>query len=97
MKEEINVLIKEDEIVARVKELAEQINRDYEGKTLHLICILKGSVFFTCELAKYITVPVTIDFMSVSSYGNGMTHTFVSCPYVRKTWTEKFAHLYAFR
>ena len=73
MKEEINVLIKEDEIVARVKELAEQINRDYEGKTLHLICILKGSVFFTCELAKYITVPVTIDFMSVSSYGNGMT------------------------
>ena len=53
MKEEINVLIKEDEIVARVKELAEQINRDYEGKTLHLICILKGSVFFTCELAIY--------------------------------------------
>ena len=72
MKEEITVLIKEEEIVARVKELAEQINRDYEGKKLHLICILKGSVFFTCELAKYINVPVTIDFMSVSSYGNGM-------------------------
>ena len=69
MKEEINVLIKEDEIVARVKELAEQINRDYEGKTLHLICILKGSVFFTCELAKRITVPVTMDFMQCSSYG----------------------------
>lgn len=46
MKEEINVLIKEDEIVARVKELAEQINRDYEGKTLHLICILKKEVYF---------------------------------------------------
>lgn len=75
MKEEINVLIKEDEIVARVKELAEQINRDYEGKTLHLICILKGSVFFTCELAKYITVPVTMDFMRVSSYGDGMDST----------------------
>ena len=73
MREEINVLIKEEDIVARVKELAEQINHDYEGKTLHLICILKGSVFFTCELAKYIKVPVTIDFMSVSSYGNGMT------------------------
>lgn len=72
MKEEITVLIEEEEIVARVKELAEQINRDYEGKKLHLICILKGSVFFTCELAKYIKVPVTIDFMSVSSYGNGM-------------------------
>ena len=71
MKEEINVLIKEDEIVARVKELAEQINRDYEGKTLHLICILKGSVFFTCELAKRMTVPVSLDFMSVSSYGGG--------------------------
>ena len=73
MREEINVLIKEEDIVARVKELAEQINHDYEGKTLHLICILKGSVFFTCELAKYIKVPVTIDFMSVSSYGNAMT------------------------
>ena len=71
MKEEINVLIKEDEIVARVKELAEQINRDYEGKTLHLNCILKGSVFFTCELAKRITSPVEIEFMSVSSYGSG--------------------------
>lgn len=73
MKEEITVLIEEEELVARVKELAEQINQDYEGKKLHLICILKGSVFFTCELAKYIKVPVTIDFMSVSSYGNGMS------------------------
>ncbi len=73
MREEIRVLIKEEDIVAKVKELAEKINRDYEGKTLHMICILKGSVFFTCELAKYIKVPVTIDFMSVSSYGNGMT------------------------
>lgn len=72
MKEEVRVLIKEEEIVARAKELAEEINCDYAGKNLHLICILKGSVFFTCELAKYITVPVTIDFMSVSSYGNGM-------------------------
>ena len=69
MREEINVLIKEEDIVARVKELAEQINHDYEGKTLHLICILKGSVFFTCELAKYIKVPVVIDFMQCSSYG----------------------------
>lgn len=73
MKEEIKVLIKEEDVVARVKELAEQINQDYKGKKIHLICILKGSVFFTCELAKYINVPVTIDFMSVSSYGNGMT------------------------
>lgn len=73
MKEEISVLIDEEKVVARVREMAEQINRDYAGKKLHLICILKGSVFFTCELAKYIKVPVTLDFMSVSSYGDGLT------------------------
>jgi len=73
MKEEIKVLIEEEKIVQRVKEIADQINKDYEGKTLHIICILKGSVFFTCELAKYIKVPVTMDFMSVSSYGDGLT------------------------
>ena len=72
MREEVHALIEEEDIIARVKELAEQINRDYEGKILHLICILKGSVFFTCELAKYIKVPVTSDFMSVSSYGKSM-------------------------
>ena len=72
MREEVHALIEEEDIIARVKELAEQINRDYEGKILHLICILKGRVFFTCDLAKYIKVPVTIDFMSVSSYGNSM-------------------------
>lgn len=57
MKEEIRVLIEADKVEERVKQLAEQINREYEGKKLHLICILKGSVFFTCELAKYIKVP----------------------------------------
>lgn len=50
--------------------MAARISRDYEGKEVHLISILKGSVFFACELAKRITVPVTMDFMSVSSYGN---------------------------
>ena len=49
----------------------EQISRDYEGKKVHLICVLKGGVFFLCELAKRITVPVSLDFMSVSSYGAG--------------------------
>ncbi len=73
MKEEVKVLIPEEKVMERVKEIAEQINKDYEGKKVHLICILKGSVFFTCELAKYIKVPVTMDFMSVSSYGDGMT------------------------
>ncbi len=72
MKEEISVLIDEQRISTRIRELADQINRDYEGRKLHLVCILKGSVFFTCELAKYIKVPVTMDFMSVSSYGDAM-------------------------
>lgn len=60
----------EDQIADRVRELAEQINKDYEGKSIHLICVLKGSVFFFCELAKQLTVPVTMDFIAVSSYGN---------------------------
>lgn len=75
MEDTIKVLIDEQSVQKRIKELAEQINKDYEGKSVHLICILKGSVFFTCELAKYITVPVTLDFMSVSSYGNGSVST----------------------
>ncbi len=55
---------------AKVKELGEQISKDYEGKQIHIICILKGGVFFACELAKRITVPVSMDFMAVSSYGS---------------------------
>ena len=54
----------------RIAEMGAQISEDYAGKEIHLIAILKGSVFFACELAKRITIPVTIDFMSVSSYGN---------------------------
>ena len=71
MGEQIGVLISEDQVMQRIRELASIISSDYEGKELHLICILTGSIFFTCELAKYITVPVSIDFMSVSSYGEG--------------------------
>ena len=48
-----------------------KISEEYAGKQVHLICVLKGGVFFMCELAKRITVPVTMDFMSVSSYGDG--------------------------
>lgn len=66
----IRVLISEEEVDARIRALGEQISRDYAGKTVHLICVLKGGVFFLCELAKRITIPVTMDFMSVSSYGN---------------------------
>ena len=71
MADKIRVLLNEEEVDRRIKEIAEQINKDYEGKAVHLICILKGGVFFTCELAKRLTVPVTLDFMSVSSYGGG--------------------------
>lgn len=67
---DIKVMISEEEVRERIDELAEQISKDYEGKNVHLICILKGSVFFSCDLAKRITVPVTMDFMSVSSYGD---------------------------
>lgn len=70
MEDKIDVLIDQETVEKRIHELAAEISRDYEGKHIHLICILKGSVFFTCELAKYITVPVTLDFMSVSSYGD---------------------------
>lgn len=71
MTDKISVLISEEAVEKRIRELAEQITKDYEGKEVRLICVLKGSVFFTCELAKRIELPVTLDFMSVSSYGNG--------------------------
>ena len=67
----ISVMISEEEIEKRVCELAAQISSDFAGETVKLICILKGSAFFACELAKRITVPVMIDFMQVSSYGSG--------------------------
>lgn len=71
MNEQIDVLIEEKDIEKRICSLGEQISRDYEGREVHLIGILKGASFFMCELAKRITVPVSIDFMSVSSYGSG--------------------------
>ena len=70
MKEKVRIFLPEQKVNARIEEIAQKISSDYAGQEVHLICILKGSVFFTCELAKRITVPVTMDFMSVSSYGN---------------------------
>ena len=70
MSEKIRVLLSEEEVDSRIREIAAKISRDYAGKEIHLICVLKGGVFFTCELAKRITVPVTLDFRSVSSYGD---------------------------
>ncbi|MCD2492218.1 hypoxanthine phosphoribosyltransferase [Lacrimispora sp. NSJ-141] len=71
MEDKIRVLIPEREVDEKVKEIGKRISEDYEGKSVHLICVLKGGVFFTCELAKRISVPVSLDFMSVSSYGSG--------------------------
>ena len=71
MDDKIRILLSEEEVAKRIKEIADEISRDYKEKPLHLICILKGGVFFTCELAKRIELPLTMDFMSVSSYGAG--------------------------
>lgn len=71
MAETIKVLVSEKDVNKRIEELGKKISEDYAGKNVHLICILKGGVFFMCELAKRITVPVSMDFMSVSSYGDG--------------------------
>ena len=70
MADNITVLISEEDLDKRIQELGEEISRDYEGQQVHLICVLKGGAFFMCELAKRITVPVSLDFMSVSSYGD---------------------------
>lgn len=71
MEDKIRVLLAEEDVDRRINEVAADISKNYEGGHIHLICILKGGVFFTCELAKRLTVPVSMDFMSVSSYGAG--------------------------
>ena len=73
MAEKIKVLVSEEEVNKRIADLGREISEAYAGKQVHLICVLKGGVFFMCELAKRIKVPVTMDFMCVSSYGDGTT------------------------
>lgn len=70
MAEHIRVMLSEEEVNDRIKAIGEQISKDYAGKEVHLVCVLKGGTFFMCELAKRITVPVSLDFMAVSSYGS---------------------------
>ena len=67
MAESVRVLLSEEEVDKRIQEIGEQISKDYAGKTVHLVCVLKGGTFFMCELAKRITVPVTMDFTYASS------------------------------
>lgn len=70
MAENISVLISEEQVNSRIADMAAKLSEEYAGKTVHIIGVLKGSVFFMCELAKQMTIPVTMDFMSVSSYGD---------------------------
>lgn len=74
-KEIVHEMFSEKQVEERIAQMAEQLNKEYEGKSLHMICILKGSVFFFTELAKRLTVPVTIDFMAASSYEDGTVST----------------------
>lgn len=65
------ILISEDKLQSRIRELAAEINRDYAGKELLVICILRGGVMFMTDLIRHIDVPLAIEFMAVSSYGTG--------------------------
>ena len=71
MADKIRVMISQEELSNRIREIADQVHKDYEGKTLQLVCILKGRVFFACDLAKMLDMDVRLDFMTVSSYGGG--------------------------
>ncbi|MCJ7667099.1 MAG: hypoxanthine phosphoribosyltransferase [Anaerolineae bacterium] len=69
------VLITEEEIKAKTKELAQRITQDYRGKDLLLVCILKGGMMFLADLMREIEIPLDIDFMAISSYGNATEST----------------------
>ena len=69
MSEKIRELISEKDIAKRIKELGAQISEDYQGESVFMLCVLKGGVYFTTELSKRMSVPVSLDFMAVSSYG----------------------------
>ena len=69
--ETIKMMLPEEELDRRIRELGKEISEDYAGESVYLVGVLRGAAFFTCELAKRITVPVSLDFMSVSSYGSG--------------------------
>jgi len=64
------ILVEADALQARVRELAAEVSRDYEGRDLLLVCVLKGAVLFLSDLMRHIEVPCELDFMAVSSYGS---------------------------
>ncbi len=70
-----SVRISAEQIAARVRELGAEIRDEYEGKDLHLICVLNGAFIFMADLVRAIDLPLTTDFLAVSSYGEGKTST----------------------
>ena len=69
------ILVTEDQLQKRIAELGEEISKDYAGQTIHMICILRGGVMFLSDLVRHISVPNTMDFMAVSSYGTARQST----------------------
>ena len=69
-KHDISVYLTEEQLNERIAQMGAEITKKFAGESVYLVCILKGSIFFTTELAKRIELPMTIDFMSVSSYGS---------------------------
>lgn len=66
----LETLIAEEDLQRRIQELGKQISKDYEGREIVMLCVLKGGVMFMADLAKRVTVPMKMEFMAVSSYGN---------------------------
>lgn len=69
----LEILLSEEQIATRVRELGKEISDHYRGKTVHLVCVLKGAYTFLADLARAMDVPVTMDFLAVSSYGKDKT------------------------
>ena len=68
LEKKLKVMFTEEQIQKRIKEVAEQIDKDYEGKTVVVISVLKGAIFFTVDLVKKMKTPIQLEVMQVSSY-----------------------------
>ena len=74
-RQDIKQLITEEEIQAGIKKLGEQLNQNYNGEELYMVCVLKGAVMFATDLAKVLTMPLKMEFIRLSSYGSGTVST----------------------
>lgn len=68
-----DILIEEEQIQKRVKELGKQLSEEYAGKQVIIVCLLKGAAYFACDLSRAMSIPVRMEFMVASSYGDGTT------------------------